>query len=109
MSRPRKSIEEIMAAGNPSKLTTAQLAQRAAEEKAPLTIEQRTELQRLDDLIAKAMRACEHGQTHRGRRNPAYANLALLMKLRSHVLTQKRPPKSGEDILKEAEELFKVN
>jgi hypothetical protein len=106
MSRPRKSIDQIELDGNSGNLTPLQIANRRAEKDAPLTLEKRTEIQRLDDLISKAMHACSRGQTVRGKKNPSFANLSVLVKLRSHMLTQKREPADAEEVLAEFESLM---
>ncbi|SRR6266404_694499 len=102
----KKELSELELSGNVSNLNRAKKRERppTAPDEA-----QKTELARLNDLIAVCMKSCHYGQTIGGKRNPAFNNLALLMKLRKLVLNTKMPKKSAEELLKEAEELFKVN
>jgi hypothetical protein len=102
----KKSLSDLELSGNASNLNRAK-----KRELPPAALDegQKSELARLDDLIAKTMKACHYGQTIGGKRNPAFGNLSTLMKLRKLVTNTKTPKKSGEDLLKEAEELFKVN
>ncbi len=99
MGRTRESMQHIRTAGNPSKLSEAELKQREAEENTPLTAAQESELAQLDKLIQKALKAAGRGQSWKGRRNPAIANLAVLYKLRRDVVNQRRTPHDAEDAL----------
>jgi hypothetical protein len=93
MGRPRKPIREILLAGNPGNKSKAEIAERLAEEQEELAVAASDERQQLDLLIAQTIVACKRGQTIDGRRNPAFANLRVLLKCRE-MLENNRPPKT---------------
>jgi hypothetical protein len=102
----KKTLSELELSRNVGNLNRAKKRELPP---APLGEGQKSELARLDELIDKTMKACHYGQTIGGKRNPAFGHLAILMKLRKLVANTKMPKKSAEELLKEAEELFKVN
>jgi len=102
----KKELSELELAGNVGNLNRAK---KRDQPPAALDEVQKTELDRLNELIAVCMKSCHYGQTIGGKKNPAFGHLALLMKLRKLVMNTKMPKKSAEELLKEAEELFKVN
>jgi hypothetical protein len=107
LSAPRKDIEDLKLSATPSNLNRA-LKRNEAEAKATLTPEQESEIAQLDALIAQAMKACKRGQTVDGKRNPAFANLESLVKVRRLVM--QRPgtgKKSTAALLKEMDKLLK--
>jgi len=107
MGRTPKPIDEIELSGNSRKLTLEQIADRRADENRPLPLSREQEVKKLDELIADALEMCDRGQTVHGKRNPAFVNLALLLKCRSLVETGRRPKKTAADILAEADRLAK--
>jgi len=103
---PRTSIEDLELTGS-SKLRSAIKRQQQDADAPPLTPEQESEISKLDGLIAQAMKACAHGSTFRGKRNPAFANLAELVKVRKMLEGRKVDPAvEGQRVLREAKELF---
>jgi hypothetical protein len=107
MGRPAKSVEEITLAGNSRKLSPQQLAARREAENTPLPLEQREELRKLDSLVAAALEKCARGQTVRGKRNPAFVNLSLLLKCRKLILSERRDAKQqGTAMLAELDKLL---
>jgi hypothetical protein len=113
MARPRHSIEDADLTGLSDRWTPEQRAEREEAERAGITEDQKTEVAKLDSLIAEAMKACQRGQKLRGKRNPAFQNLATLVKARKMVLDTKRSNharQSANDLIAEAEALIaKVN
>jgi hypothetical protein len=104
---PRADIDDLHLQGSPNLQRALDREKRDAEE-PPLSDEQRDELRRLDALIQKCMDACERGQTVDGKRNPAYANLEMLVKTRRLIRQgqvaekkQKEPAKGGVEALNE--------
>ncbi len=107
MGRPRASLEDLALQGGGSNLSRA--LKREKEQIAPaLTSEQRTEVAQLDALIQQALKCCRKGQTVDGRPNPAFANLASLVKTRELLLRGRHTPrnKSSEDLLAESKKLL---
>lgn len=103
MPNPRTSISDLELQGSPN-LNRA-LKREKAEDAAPaLTPDERSEIERLTELIDRAMKACKKGSTVQGKRNPAFQNLAMLVKARDTLLRGKRPEKkTSAEILAEAE------
>jgi len=107
---PRTPVEELRLKGG-ANLRRALDREKNDLEKPPLTPEQEGELAKVDALIAQAMKCCKRGQVFNGRRNPAFANLAELVRVRK-ILEGRAPsssPQSAKDILAEAEKLMGVN
>jgi|SRR5580704_6914935 hypothetical protein len=103
---PRTPIEELQLTGSPN-LHRALKRQQADENTPPLTPEQESEIAKVDALIGLAMRACRRGQTVRGRRNPAFANLESLVKVRKTLESRKIDPATASNrLLQEATELL---
>lgn len=109
MSNPRTDINELMLQGSPN-LRRALHREKADESGPALTPEQLSEIEKLDELIALAMKACRKGSTLRGKRNPAFQNVATLIKARD-LLTKGRKPakKSAQQILADADKIMGVN
>jgi hypothetical protein len=101
MSRKRETVAHHKLTGNSSKLTRNELAEMESEESMSLSKSALSELERLDSLIEQCMGACARGQTVGGKRNVAYTNLAILMKLRTHVAQQRKASESQADVLAE--------
>jgi predicted RNA-binding Zn ribbon-like protein len=93
---PRTAIEELRLTGS-TNLKRALKRERADASEPALSHEQKSEIAQLDELIQQAMKACKVGQTHNFKRNPAYANLALLIKARK-MLADGRPPEKRDDM-----------
>jgi hypothetical protein len=109
MPRVKKTVAEVRLTGNSSKLPAQELRDRKAEENAPMSLEAQDEAEMLNRLIKKAFSACGRGQTIRNKRNPAFANLAALLKMRAHVLAQPRKPATAEDALKSIDKMLGGN
>jgi hypothetical protein len=103
----RTPIEELELAGSPNLLRAKK--REAAEASATLEPETRTEVERLDELIAQAMRACKRGHTFRGKSNPAFEHLTKLIKCRDLLTKGKRPKKSAQEILNAANAALGIN
>lgn len=103
---PRKELSELHLAG--SQNIGRALKREAAERDAlPLTLEQESEIAKVDGLIAKAMSACKRGQIFRGRRNPAFQNLEALVKVRKILESRKIDPSTANNrLLTEANALL---
>jgi hypothetical protein len=106
MGRSRHTIDEIQLTGNASRLSPAELAERAEEENAPLSIDERSEVTRLDALIADALAACSRGQSIRGRRNPAFGNLATLVKTRAILTRGRSSAPTAQEVLAECDRVL---
>lgn len=103
MSNPRTPITELELTGSPN----LGRALKRANEDAPLTPAQRGELEQIDDLIQRALAACRRGQVVKGKRNPAFANLAILVRLRQTVSAGRDPEKkSTQELLAEVDRLL---
>jgi hypothetical protein len=105
--RPRTSIEDLVLQGS-SKLNTA-LKRDEDEALNPrsLSEKQRIEIAELDKLIAQAMKACAHGSTFKGKRNPAFQNLKDLVYTRKQIMNGNPPDlkKSNAELLEEIDAL----
>jgi hypothetical protein len=102
----RTPIRDLQLAGSPN-LPRALKREQTEKNALPLTAEQENENENIDALIALAMRACRRGQTVRGRRNPAFANLESLVKVRKTLESRKIDPATASNrLLKEATELL---
>lgn len=95
---PRTPISELRLQGSPN-MRRALDREKADAERPPLTAAQQAELARIDELIDLAMKACKRGQTLRGRRNPSFANLELLTRVRAHLLAQRDKPDTQKDLV----------
>jgi len=105
--RERKTIEELQLTGSPNILRS--LKREAAEAKVTLAPETHTELEQLNELIARAMSACRRGHTFRGKPNPAFENLAKLVKTRALLSKGRKPAKTAKEILAEANAALGIN
>jgi hypothetical protein len=109
MSNPRTSIEDLKLTGS-GNLKRA-LKREAQDASLPaLTTDERSEVQKIDQLIALAMRACRRGQTFRGKANPAFRHLSVLVKTRD-LLTRGRKPtekRSTTEISREIDRMLQV-
>lgn len=94
MSAPRKDLEDLKLSATSSNLARA-LKIREAEAEVELTDEQKNEVDQLDALIQKAIKACRKGSTFNKRRNPAFQNLESLVKTRDLILKRNKK-KDGE-------------
>jgi hypothetical protein len=104
---PRKTLEELELTGSPNILRSKK-RMAAEREKAPLAPGTQAEIAQIDELIQVALAGCRHGQTFRKKRNPAFANLELLIKARK-LLTEKGPvarEKTGAEVLAESLAIF---
>jgi hypothetical protein len=106
---PRTPIEMLKLTGS-TNLRRA-LKREEAEENLRAPKNAAEEVARLDELIALAMKACRRGQTVNDKRNPAFGNLASLVRIRKMILERGgvATKKSGEEILAEADRLMGVN
>ena len=106
MSNARTPLDDLQLQGSPN-LRRALQREEAEENAPPLTAAQQSELDELTQLISLAIKACRRGSTVKGRRNPAFANLASLIKSRD-VLTRGRKPgkKSTQQLLADADKLL---
>jgi len=103
---PRTPIEDLHLAGSPN-LRRALKREQADKNAPPLTAEQESEIARVDELIATAMRACKRGQIFKGKRNPAFQNLEALVKIRKLLETRKISPATASTrLVREATELL---
>jgi hypothetical protein len=103
---PRKSIEELELQGSPNLgRSLKRLEAEKGQPAEPLTESQQSEVAQLDELIAQSMRACRKGSTVDGKRNPAYANLALLVKTRKELISGGGKRKDNERELTPMERL----
>jgi len=103
---PRSSVEDLQLAGSPN-LRRALKREEVEKNTPPLTPEQESEIARVDELIALAMRACKRGQIFRGKRNPAFQNLEALVKVRKALESRKIDPATARNrLVKEATELL---
>jgi hypothetical protein len=104
----KTSLEDLKLQGNTSNLQRAQ--KRIAKEKAeatPLATDRKSEIAQLDALIAQAMKTCRKGQTRNKKTNPAFANLASLVKTRTLLLRgEKLPKKSTDDLIRDADAIL---
>jgi len=108
MAHPRTPINELQLAGSPN-LRRA-LAREKADATVTLTPDQRSEIDKLSELIAQTMRACRKGSTVRGRPNAAFQQLHALVRTRELLLKGRKPSsKSAADVLAEAEKLLGAN
>jgi len=104
---PRTPITELELTASPN-LLRAKKREKADAEKPPLTPEQESELEQVNQLIAQALKCCRRGATFRGKKNPAFAILEGLVKVRKTLEARKPDPRSeSARILREADELFK--
>ena len=87
MANPRTPLDELRLQNSPNLRRALERERAEGQEAAPLTEEQKTEVSKLDALISQAMHACRKGQTVKGKRNPAFANLALLVKTRKELIS----------------------
>jgi hypothetical protein len=94
--------------GSPN-LGRALAREKADAEKTALSAEQRDEVKRLDELIQQAIKCCTRGMTVKGKRNPAFANLATLVKTRKQILESRGSAPSNADMLAEIDEVLKAN
>jgi len=97
---PRKPIADLRLQGSPN-LGRSLAYERADAEKPPLSAKQKTELEQLDALILQCMKCCRRGMTIRGKRNPAFANLDALTKIRQRILLNRDPATNDSEILAE--------
>ena len=99
-------IDELELSGNVSNLNRALKRRKNA---VPLTESQKTEVAQLDALIAQAMKCCKRGHTFRHEKNPAFQNLALLVKTRETLLKGKAPyKKSAKEIMNDVDKLLGI-
>jgi hypothetical protein len=96
-----------MLQGSSGNLRRALKREQAEDDAPPLSAEQQTELEQLNELIAQTLRACKRGCTFRGKRNPAYANLSSLIKARDLLMRGRRSgKKSTAALLADADKLL---
>jgi hypothetical protein len=104
----RTSLEDLKLQGNSSNLQRAQ--KRIAREKVQtlsVTADRKSEIAQLDELIAQALKTCRKGQTRNKKANPAFANLASLVKTRTLLLRGEKPTKkSTTDLVRQADDIF---
>jgi len=107
MSRPRTNLAELELTGSTNLLRSRK---RMAEEAArpPLSPEAKSELMQINTLIQLAIKGCRHGQSFKGKRNPAYSNLEALVRIRRLLQggSSAETTKSTEEILAEADALM---
>ena len=107
MANPRTPVDELILKSSPN-LNRA--LKREKEESAPLTPDQRSRLAAVDALISQSLKACKRGQTFKGRRNSAFANLESVYKIRKMILLGKdeKREKSAAEVLDDARNLFSL-
>lgn len=105
---PRKTVAELKLECSNNLARTLGYEKRD-QEKPPLTAEQHDEVKRLAELIQQAMKCCARGMTVKGKKNPAFANLQVLVNIRRELLASRIPPKkqSDSELLREADRLLK--
>jgi len=108
MSNPRTPIDELELAGSPNLLRAQKRVK--ADANVVLTPEAKSEIERLTELIARAMKCCHRGQTVDGKPNPAFQNLAALIRSRELLYKGRKPGrKSAAEILAAADEMLRAN
>jgi hypothetical protein len=107
MSNPRTPISELLLTGSPN-LRRALDREKAEADAPALTLEAKSEVEKLDALIAQALKCCKRGATFRKKTNPAFAQLSSLMKCRDLLLRGKKDPskKSAQEVLQEADKML---
>lgn len=100
----RKSLNDLRLAASPNLGRAIKL--RADDAKKILSERQRVLLAEIDTLISKSVKACHKGQSLRTKRNPAFANLSELLRIRDRILAQRDEKKSGEEMLLELDGLL---
>jgi hypothetical protein len=102
----RTPIDELKLQGNASNLARA-IKREQNDKAAPATGDRKAEIAQLDDLILRAMRSCRKGFTHRGKSNPAFSHLQLLVRVRESLLRGNKPSKkSTADVVSEADKIL---
>ncbi len=107
MMRERTPLKLLELQGSPN--LRRSLKREAAESNTTLAPETRTEVEQLDELIARAMRACKRGHTFRGKPNPAFEHLTKLIKTRALLLKGRQPVKTAKEILDAANAALGIN
>lgn len=107
MSNPRTSISDLELQGSPN-LPRALRREKAEADAPPLAPETKTEIEKLDALIAQAMKNCGRGATFRGKKNPAFEQLSQLIRARDLLQrgNKKSARKSAKELLAEADRLL---
>ena len=86
---------------NPNELgaTTSNRARARKREaaKLPLPVNRKSEIEALDQLIVRVMKACGKGSTRRGKSNPAFGQLSMLIRTRAFLLRDFDPAKKSFD------------
>jgi hypothetical protein len=74
-------------------------------ETAPLTQETKDEIAQIDGLIQQCIDACRRGQTVNHKKNPAFDQLAVMVKTRDTLRKGRKPSgkKSVEELMKDAD------
>jgi hypothetical protein len=104
--RERIPIETLILEGS-TNLQRSRKREEAERNAPPLSAEQKTEIEKLDDLIAMSMKACKRGHTFRGKPNPAFEHVAKLIKARDILLKGKAKPAKIADAQGEVEDFLK--
>ena len=86
MTVDRTPISELKLQGSPN----LGRALKREKDARPLTADEQNEVRQLDELIQQAMKACRRGCTVRGKPNPAFNQLAQLVKTRAKLLAGKK-------------------
>jgi len=106
---PRTPIEDLKLAGSPNLKRALKRAEIEANLPAPKNAAE--EVAQIDSLIQQCIGACRRGQTVAGRKNPAFQNLAALVKTRKLILERGgiATNKTTDQILAEANALLEIN
>ena len=104
----RTTVEDLKLQGATGNLRRALKREQAEGGPPPLSIEAQSELQKLDALIAQALKNCKRGATFRKKPNPAFRQLESLMRCRAQLTRGQKTnaKKSVADVLAEADRLL---
>jgi hypothetical protein len=108
LPNPRTPIADLDLTGSPN-LLRARKRMVADAARPPLSREAKSELVQINALIQLAIKGRRHGQSFKGKRNPAYANLEALMRIRRLLQGSSgssETQKSTDEILAEADALM---
>jgi hypothetical protein len=106
VSRPFNSAAELELVGTPSHI----LDKCKKSEDVPLPASLAEHIRHVDKLIGEAIEACGTGQQSGTKRNPAFQNLELLIRVRKRIIEQARllpaEERPVEDLLEETNRLL---
>jgi hypothetical protein len=76
------AVLELQGSGNIARFNAREKAEKDAP---PLPPDRKAEIEQLDGLIAKCMKACAKGSTRNKKGNPAFGQLAILVRVRAQL------------------------